>query len=79
MSLNLPPELEAKLREGAASEGLSIEAYVERLVWMEEATSDSLADLAVEGIDSGDPIEVNSEFWEERRQQLQDRRNRMSG
>lgn len=47
MSLTLQPELEAKLHERAKAEGLTIEAYVERLIWVEEATNDRPNPVAI--------------------------------
>jgi predicted kinase len=77
MSLTLQPELENKLRERAESEGLTVEAYVERLIWVEEATNDRLVELALEGINSGAPVSADSEFWEERRRELARRLSKM--
>jgi hypothetical protein len=70
MSLTLQPKLENKLRERAEAEGLTIEAYVERLIWVDEATNDRLVELALEGINSGETVEADPEFWEERRREL---------
>jgi len=77
MSLTLQPELENKLRERAEAEGLTIEAYVERLIWVDEATSDRLVELALEGVNSGEAVAAGPEFWEERRQELGKRLNKM--
>jgi predicted kinase len=75
MSLTLQPELENKLRERAEAEGLTIEAYVERLIWVDEATNDQLVELALEGINSGEAVAADPEFWEERRRELGTRLN----
>jgi hypothetical protein len=77
MSLTLQPELESKLRERAEAEGLTIEAYVELLIWVEEATNDRLVDLALEGINSGETVPADSGFWEERRRELEKRLNKV--
>ena len=77
MSLTLQPELETKLRERAEAEGLTIEAYVERLIWVDEATNDRLVELALEGIESGEPIAADPAFWEERRRALEKRLHKM--
>ena len=76
MNLTLQPAVENKLRERADAEGLTIEAYVERLIWVEEATNDRLVDLALEGINSGETVAADSEFWEERHRELGKRLNK---
>jgi hypothetical protein len=60
MSIAIRPELETKIRVRAEAEGLSIEAYLERLVQADQQAEDELEALALEGIDSGDPIDVGS-------------------
>ena len=60
MSVAIRPELETKIRVRAEAEGLSIEAYLEHLVHADQRAEDELEALALEGIDSGDPIDVGS-------------------
>ena len=73
MSIIIDPELEKKLRDRAEFEGISIEAYVERIVRVELSMESELERLALEGIDSGDAIEVTDSFWDERRRTLDER------
>jgi antitoxin ParD1/3/4 len=71
MSINLQPELQAKLRERAGEAGITIEAYVERLVRADEAAMNEVEELALEGLNSGEPIEAdNDEYWKEKRRRL---------
>jgi formate dehydrogenase maturation protein FdhE len=42
MSINLPPELEAHVIEKARAEGVSVEAYIERLIREDEEWSEHL-------------------------------------
>lgn len=70
MSFTVQPELEAKLRTRAEEQGTSVESYLERLIVIDDATRDRLEDLALEGLDSGRPVEGNDAFWSERRRVL---------
>lgn len=79
MSISIHPELETKLRALAQAEGLTVEAYLERLVHTEQSVKDELTALALEGLDSGDPIEVGPEYWESVHQDLDKRLRGASG
>lgn len=73
MSISIQPALEARLRERAEAEGLSLEAYVERLVRSDEQAHEELERLALEGVNSGEPIEINLSYWQEKHRRLDDR------
>jgi hypothetical protein len=73
MSLSIHPELETILRSRAESEGLSVEAYLERLVRAEQEARDELETLALEGLNSGEPIAVVPGFWEDMHRKLDQR------
>jgi hypothetical protein len=62
MSISVHPDLEAKLRQKAESEGLSVEAYVERLLRSDEQADEELERLALEGLNSGEPFGVTSTY-----------------
>ena len=70
MSISIHPELETKLRARAQAEGLTVEAYLERLVRAEQSAEDELAELALEGLNSGEPIEPGPGYWEAKHQKL---------
>ena len=70
MSIVIPRELEARLRAQAKAEGLTIEAYLERLVSAGERAKEEIATLALEGINSGAPMEVHASYWEEKHRRL---------
>jgi hypothetical protein len=70
MSITVHPELETKLRARAQAEGLTVEAYLERLVRAEQSAEDELTALALEGLNSGEPIEVSPGYWEAKHQKL---------
>ncbi len=73
MSITIPPELETRLRARAAAEGLTIEAYVERIVRADQQAEDELESLAMEGLNSGEPIEPHHGFWEEKHRRLDEK------
>jgi hypothetical protein len=73
MTITIDPKLEARLRERAESEGLTIDAYLERLVHSDQAAELELEMLALEGLNSGAPIEVGSGYWEEKHKLLDER------
>jgi len=70
MSITVNPDLESRLRERAAAEGLSGEAYIERLVRAEQRAIQELEALALEGPNSGPPIEGGPEFWEAKHRRI---------
>ena len=73
MSISITPELESKLRERAASQGLTVEAYMERLVRAEQESANELETLALQGLNSGEPIQIEPGYWEEKHRRLEQR------
>jgi len=73
MTITIDPKLEARLRERAEAEGLTITAYLERLVQADQIAVDELESLAIEGLDSGNPIEIGPGYWEETHRRLRSR------
>lgn len=73
MSISVHPELETKIRARAEAEGISIEAYLERLVQGERQGSEELEALALEGLESGPSIEVGPSYWQDKHRQLDER------
>ncbi len=73
MNITIHPELEAKLRSRAETEGLSVEAYVERIARDDEQAEQELEALALEGLSCGESIEVDEKYWEEKRRRLIER------
>jgi hypothetical protein len=73
MSITIHPELEAKLRARAEAEGISVEAYVERIARDDQQAEQELEALALEGLNSGESIEGNLGYWEEKRRRLIER------
>ena len=73
MAITIDPKLEARLKERADAEGLTVPQYVERLLKADQSAEDELESLALEGLNSGEPIEVGSGYWEEKHQRLDER------
>jgi hypothetical protein len=73
VSITIHPEIEKRLRARAEAEGVSVDAYLERLVRADQQAEDELEALAVEGLNSGDPIEAGPGYWEEKHRRLDER------
>ena len=73
MSITINPELETRLRTRAEDEGLTVEAYVERLIRADQTAQDELEDLALEGLNSGKSIEAGPRYGEEKHRLLAER------
>jgi hypothetical protein len=73
MRINIHRELETRLRARAEEEGLTVEAYVERLVRADQQAQEELEALALEGLNSGEPIEVGPSYWEDKHRRLDER------
>ncbi len=73
MSIALHPELEALLRARADAEGITVQAYVERIAREDEEAERELEELALEGLDSGKSIEPDQAYWAEKRRRAEER------
>lgn len=70
MSISIHPELETKRRTRAQAEGLTVDAYLERLQRAEQSAEDEPTALAFEGLDFGNPMEIGPGYWEAKHQEL---------
>lgn len=73
MPITIHPELEAKLRARADAAGISVETYIERIAHDDQTAEEELEALALEGLGSGESIQVDENYWAEKRQRLIDR------
>jgi hypothetical protein len=78
MGLTLNPRLETELRARADAEGISIEAYIERLLRAEEEVMKEAEALALEGVRSGNAMEAGTDYWEKMHRRLDERIKRSS-
>lgn len=76
MSMAIHPELENKIRARAESEGLSVEEYLEKLLRADQQGAEELEALALEGLESGAPIEPGASYWQEKHRRLDERLKR---
>lgn len=76
MSITIHPPLETELRAKAEAEGISVEAYLARLLRAEHDALDELRLSAAEGLNSGGPVEADVSYWEEKHRRLDERINR---
>jgi hypothetical protein len=73
MSISISSELETILRTRADAMGLTVEGYIEGLVRADERAENELEELALEGINSGTPLEIGPGYWEEKHRRLDER------
>jgi len=76
MNITIQPEIEMRLRARAEAEGIPVDAYVERLVRAEQQAEDKLEALALEGLNSGEPINAGPGYWEDKHRRLDERLNK---
>ena len=73
MSIVISPDLETGLRAQAEAEGLTVEAYLERLIGAGDRAEEEMTTFALEGINSGAPMEVDARYWQEKHRRLDER------
>ena len=73
MSIKIPTELEIRLRAQAKAEGITVEAYIERLVCADERAEEELTAFALEGLNSGEGVDVNAGYWQAKHRRLDER------
>jgi hypothetical protein len=76
MSIAIHADLESRIRLRAEAEGLSVEAYLERLVRSEQAGLEELESLALAGLKSGAAVTVDADYWQEKHTLLDQRLNK---
>jgi len=79
MSFIIHPDLETKIRARAEAGGLTVEAYLERLVAAEQQGIDELESLALEGLNSGPEREAGTSYWQEKHRLLDERLKHNNG
>ncbi len=79
MSLAIDRDLETKIRARAEAEGLSVEAYLQRLVQADQDGAKEMESLALEGLYSGAPIEAGPSYWQEKHRLLDERLRKTNG
>jgi hypothetical protein len=62
--MSIHPELESKLRSRAEVEGVTLDAYLERLLQEEDAAIAHTEALLQEAAESGDYLELTEREWD---------------
>jgi hypothetical protein len=70
ITITIDAKLESRLIQRAEAAGLTVSDYVARLVNAEQAAEEELESLALEGLNSGEPVEVGPGYWEEKHRTL---------
>ncbi len=78
MAITIDPRVEERLRERAEAEGLTVAAYIERLVNEDRPADLELEELAFSGLNSREPIEVGTDYWQEKHLRLDERLKKTS-
>jgi hypothetical protein len=73
MAITIDPKLEARLRERAEADGVSVADYIERLVKADQDAEEELETLALEGLNSGEAFPPGPGYWEEKHRRLDER------
>jgi hypothetical protein len=73
MSITIGPPLETELRDKANAEGITVEAYLERLLRTDREALNELKTLALEGLNSGEAVLPGPEYWADKHRRLDDR------
>lgn len=76
MTITIDPKLEERIRERAEDEGITVSAYVERLVGADQAAEDEIQTLAFEGLNSGAVVEIGPGYWDAKHRLLDERLRR---
>ncbi|MBD2579473.1 type II toxin-antitoxin system ParD family antitoxin [Oscillatoria sp. FACHB-1406] len=74
LNISLPEQIQAFIEEQTSVAGLnSVSEYIYQLILREKeriARQEQIESLLLEGLDSGEPIEANDEWWERKRIEL---------
>jgi antitoxin ParD1/3/4 len=73
MNISLPEQIKAFINEQAGAAGFTVSEYIYRLVLREQermVQQKRVESLLLDGLESGEPIEVTEEWWEQKYGQL---------
>ena len=70
MTITISPDVALRLQARADAEGLTIEAYVDRIARYDEDAESELESLALEGLNSGESLVADDTYWEQKRRTL---------
>ncbi|HEY9603483.1 MAG TPA: type II toxin-antitoxin system ParD family antitoxin [Allocoleopsis sp.] len=71
LNISLPEAIQSFVEQQVAQGGYSnVSEYILHLILQEQAKAARVEALLLEGLDSGEPIAVTDEWWEQKRTQL---------
>ena len=71
LSILLPETIQSFVEQQVAKGGYSnVSEYILHLILQEQAKAERVEALLLESLDSGEPIEVTDDWWEQKRTQL---------
>jgi antitoxin ParD1/3/4 len=71
LNISLPETLQSFVEQQVAKGGYSnADEYILHLILQEQAKAERVEALLLEGLDSGEPVEVTDDWWEQKRTQL---------
>ena len=82
INVSLPDSLKAFVETQVAEGGYSSASeYIRDLIRADQKrkAEEKLEALLLEGLNSGEPIEITESFWDEKRRQLSDRHRQVNG
>ena len=82
LNISLPSSLKEFVETQVQESGFSTPSeYIRNLVRDDQKrrTEEKLEALLLEGLNSGEPIEITPEYWEKKRTQLIERQNKKTG
>ena len=81
MNVSLPEQLREFVAERASGRYGSASEYVRELIREDQrrAAEEKLEALLIQGLESGEPVDVTPEFWERKRRELLTRHTRNNG
>lgn len=82
MNVALPESMKTFVQERVSEGGYSsVSEYVRDLIRADQKrrAEERIDALLLEGLNSGEPIEVTPEYWEQKKRTLAERRNRGQG
>jgi antitoxin ParD1/3/4 len=82
LNISLPSSLKEFVETQVQNSGFSTPSeYIRNLVRDDQRrrAEEKLEALLLEGLNSGEPIEITPEYWEKKRTQLIDRHNKKTG
>jgi hypothetical protein len=73
MTITIDSKLDARICDRAQAAGVTVTEYVEQVLQSDQSAEDELESLALDGINSGRPVQVGPDYWIEKHRRLDTR------